>query len=241
LELAALLRENATTWGAARAVIERGLVEQLGAAVPRLREDARRPAGVEGIVGVLTPWFATYPQPQRSEQEWEAWWRAYALICENISAAALHGAMLAWARRPESEFLPKPGQLAAIAQETPTAAMRDATHAWQVLSACRDMLQPPREDTSAADEERRRQRRADIAGLLSDFKSKSLPAVERSQRVLQRGAKGAEIPDAELPYSGGTLAPGSALTPQMLRLLGRPVPQAPPPADDFEFSEEAGG
>jgi hypothetical protein len=24
-------------------------------------------------------------------------------------------------------------------------------------------------------------------------------------------------------------------------LLGRPVPQAPPPADDFEFSEEAGG
>jgi hypothetical protein len=39
------------------------------------------------------------------------------------------------------------------------------------------------------------------------------------------------FPDVELPYIGGKTAPGSALTPQMLRLLGRPVPEEPPPEE----------
>lgn len=42
----------------------------------------------------------------------------------------------------------------------------------------------------------------------------------------------------ELPYTGGVPAPGSALTEEMLRHLGRPIPVVPPAADEPpEFTE----
>jgi hypothetical protein len=207
-----------------------------------MREFAGRPAGLAGVEAALRPWFATYPQPQRSEEEWAAFWFGYTAVLEGFPEMALRGAMAAWAKRPDAEFLPKPGALAELAKATPTPAYRAAGHAYQVLQRCDDLLHINRRRAAMeTDGVKPEDQREAVAALLHDFKSKSIPAVERAQRVLQRGTRAADRPDAELPYSGGTPAPGSALTPQMLRLLGRPVPQAPPPADDFEFSEEAGG
>lgn len=50
------------------------------------------------------------------------------------------------------------------------------------------------------------------------------------------------FPTVPLPNTAGALAPGSALTPQMLRLLGRPIPPPEPPPEAEEppaFSEDA--
>lgn len=46
------------------------------------------------------------------------------------------------------------------------------------------------------------------------------------------------FPKVDLPYSGGTPAPGSALTAEMLRLLGRPIPTPPPPEDEAPAFDE---
>lgn len=47
------------------------------------------------------------------------------------------------------------------------------------------------------------------------------------------------LPLVELPYTGGIPAPGSALTAEMLRLLGRPIPVVPPSDEAPTFSEDA--
>lgn len=49
-------------------------------------------------------------------------------------------------------------------------------------------------------------------------------------------------PAVKLPDTGGKPAPGSHLTEQTLRALGRPLPVVPPPEEpeaDFGFSDDA--
>lgn len=217
------------------AVIEAGKVEELRAAVPELFREAAKPAELVGIVETLKPWFATYPQTQREEAEWADWWHGYAITCGHLPTAALQGAMKAWAKRPDAEFLPKPGLLADLARQTPTAAFKIAGRAHQILQLADDRLDRERVAANmGADHVKSEDQRAAVHALLADFHAKSEPVRERGRRVLTRGIANADKPDAELPYIGGAPAPGSALTPEMLRALGRSMPK--PSA--AQFSEE---
>lgn len=235
-----LLHSSATIQGGALAIIEAGRVEELRAAVPRMRDQARKPSGPEGVDDAIRPWFATYPQPERDDDDWVAFWGGYVIVVGHMSTASLRGAMATWAKRPDAQFLPKPGQLLELAQNTPTPAARLAGHAWQVLNQCDDMLQIQRTKAAMeADGVKPEEQRVAVAAMLHDFQAKSVPAVERAQRVLNRGAAGAERPDADLPSLAGATAPGSALTPQMLRLLGRPIPGAAPPVEEAPPPDDA--
>lgn len=209
----------------AASMIADGLVEELRTKVPVLYSTASRRAELDGIKRALTPWFATYPQPERSDPEWLAFWQGYVVACGHQPEAALVGAMEAWAKFPDSEFLPKPGRLAEIAAKTPTAAFKLAGRAHQVLQLADDRMDRQRVAAGMQrDKVKPEEQVQAVSQMLADFKAKSIAG---AKRVPPEGDKG--------PYIGGRLATGSALTPEMLRHLGRPVPPPPDPRDPVEF------
>lgn len=218
-------------------MIEAGCVDDLRAALPRLYEDAKRAAGINGIMAVITPWFATYQQPKRSDPEWEAWWTGYVIVCGNDSEEALAAAMEAWAKRGDAEFLPKPGALHELARSVPTPGFKFAGRVQKVLQAT-DELEGRRR--IAADIEARKttteEQAAAVAGMLHDFQARNTGVAARQRRLLERGWKFADQPDPPPRDNSDRLAPGSALTPLMLQILGRPIP-SPEPPDDGGFSE----
>lgn len=206
-------------------VIEAGLVEELRKAVPVLYSAASRGAGLEGLEAVLRPCFATYPQPERGKQEWIAWWASYVTVCGHLPIEALRGALVAWMKLPDSEFLPKPGRLAELARATPTAAFKFAGRAHQMLQLADDRMDRQRVAAGMQrDKVKPEEQVQAVSQMLADFKAKSIAG---AKRVPPEGDKG--------PYIGGRAATGSALTPEMLRHLGRPVPPPPDPRDPVEF------
>jgi len=80
-------------------------------------EGQMRPTGAQGVIAALTPLLAIYPQPERSEGEWRAWWAQYAEDLADVPPAALQEGVKAYRRGGDSEFFPKPGKLRALAWE----------------------------------------------------------------------------------------------------------------------------
>jgi hypothetical protein len=93
--------------------------------LPALREYAVRVSGEYGVKKVIGRRFALYPQPDRSEVEWAAWWDDYISALQDVPLESLEGAMEAYIREPGSEFLPRPGKLRELAflAQTKGAAM----------------------------------------------------------------------------------------------------------------------
>lgn len=237
LELGALLSSSPTVEGVALAVINADRVEELRTQTSILYQVAARPAGVDGVEAAIRPWFATYPQQERSDEDWTAFWAAYVTICGHLPEAALHGGMKAWARRSDAEFLPKPGMLAELSRTAPTAAFKFAGHAHNVLQLADDMQNRQRVlDNMERDEVKPEEQRQRVAELLAGFKAASEPVRERQDRILRRGVKYASAERAEeLPYIGGECATGSALTAQMHQAMGWPVPLPRDPREPAEF------
>ncbi len=100
------------------------LVEEARAALPVLLAAARQPAGLEGVQDVLGRRFVTYPQPARSEGEWAAWWDDYHEVLKDVPWGDLDAAMVEYMRSPDSDFMPKPGKLLALAQGIRSKAWR---------------------------------------------------------------------------------------------------------------------
>lgn len=92
-------------------------------ALPRVEEIARRPAGEAGVRAVVGRRFALYPQADRSDAEWAAWWEDYYDALADLPMVALEAAMAAYVRDPASEFLPKPGKLRDLAMRQPNQTM----------------------------------------------------------------------------------------------------------------------
>lgn len=227
MELEQLLSANVTPEDAASAAIEAGLVEDFRAALPALYSDAARGAGLEGIVAAITPWFPTYPQPERTEAEWREWWGGYTTVCGHHSQAALAGAMKVWANKATSEFLPKPGALSELARTTPTAAFKLAALVHNILQIADDRTDRQRVlENMERDLVKSEDQVQAVAEMLKEFKAKSVAGVKRIPPEKDKA-----------PYIGGEVAPGSAFTPEMLRHLGRPIPPARDPHDapSFDF------
>ena len=135
--LARLLRE-----GRAEAALEQiasvpALVEEVRAAYPAIMAQIA-PAPAEAVAAVLGRRFAIYPQPDRGEAEEAAFWEDYMEALHDIPAKALEDGMKAWVKLPSSKFLPKPGELRALALEAGAPLYTAASRARRIAK-----LAPP--------------------------------------------------------------------------------------------------
>lgn len=122
------------------------LREEARAVLPVLRAAATQKAGPEGVGEVIGKRLVLYPQPARSDAEWAAWWADYVDILSDVPWQALEAAMLTWVKDPKSEFMPKPGQLHALAMasEFPAAkTFNRAAKAMAVVKAEEARSKPP--------------------------------------------------------------------------------------------------
>lgn len=115
---------------------------EVEAQLPALEAAARAPANRDMITKIIQKRFSLYPQPQRSVEEWADWWAAYFDVLEGVPTSSIEAGMRAYVADPESEFLPKPGKLKALAEATPSRSLlrynraRSALH--EVAQAERD-------------------------------------------------------------------------------------------------------
>jgi hypothetical protein len=91
-------------------------------------------------VGVIGARFALYPQPQRTEAEWANWWRDYLNALAGLPADVVEEAMQTWVAKPDSQFLPRPGELRALA-----LVIRDRLARRQELALAGPVLAAPRQ------------------------------------------------------------------------------------------------
>jgi hypothetical protein len=226
-------------------LIEAGLLDDVRAALPELKADATAGAGPQGVQDALKEWFPVFPQPERSPAEWALFYRAYAEICGMISRPALRLALKAWAEGGDKQFLPKPGELRAL-------AFGQTTSAGKLYAKAKAAVE-------AADSESERLRiEADIAArgttmadqaqavrhMLAQFQREAAPGRERANALLKHGVRNASAGRAPLRPTGGIPAQGSALSPAMhatLKAQGyateTPRPAAPAPRTDDDLSE----
>ena len=136
---------------------------------------ATAPATPDEIKFLVGQRFVTFPQPERSEGEWAAFWEDHFAVLADVTASALEAAMDVIRMDPKLEFLPKPAKIRQIALMTPNRAVRayercraaveyqapstphpaDSDPAY-VDPSVRALLQPakPRAEPSAADKAR---------------------------------------------------------------------------------------
>lgn len=115
------------------------LREEARAALPALKAVAKFKAGAEGVKAVIGKRFVLYPQPERSEGEWNAFWEDYQDVLSSVPLASLEAAMRAWVAKPNSEFLPKPGQLYDLAHRTVSKSLRR----YQRVKRAMDLIDNP--------------------------------------------------------------------------------------------------
>jgi hypothetical protein len=125
--------------GEFRAIAENpALLAEAERALPALRRDAAWGASAAEIMAVLAPRFALYPQPDRSEGEWEAWWADYTHALDDVPPAAIEAAMAEYVKLPDSEFFPKPGKLRELARTVPNALTRAVQTAQRAIDAAQN-------------------------------------------------------------------------------------------------------
>lgn len=119
-ELTELLDASGSPDAAARRIVSSPeLTAEARAALPALQAVATAKAGQAGVKAVIGRRLVTYPQPARSDGEWEAWWADYFDVLSDVSLAALEAGMRAYVADPNSEFMPKPGRLRELAFTAP--------------------------------------------------------------------------------------------------------------------------
>lgn len=157
---------------ACRAIIgDPDLLAEVRSALPALQAVAEAKAGPEGVYRVITRRFSVYPQPQRTPDEWADWWSDYYDVLADVALASLEAAMRAWVARPDSEFMPKPGQLRELAFSTPCRSLGRYYRAKRAIQLAEEkpQLTGPRVDPS------------DVKAILADFQGKIHSERERPQ------------------------------------------------------------
>lgn len=152
--------------------------------------------------------FVLYPQPERSEAEWEAWWADYTAPLKDLPLAALEHAMAAHVASPDAEFLPKPGKLRAVALSAKyPAAVAYARSARAVAiadQAAQRRREPPKLNTLP---EGHKDREA-VKTMMAEFRA----------TMAARSVKEAAARPAIRPTHGKTDETG--ITPQLRALMG---------------------
>jgi hypothetical protein len=141
------------------------LVEEARQALPALHRVATAKAGEDGVRRVIGKRFETYPQPQRTDEQWAAWWADYYDVLSDVALASLEAGMRAYVADPQSEFMPKPGKLRELSF---TAPCRSLARYYRANLAVQLADTPPPAPRVPVDPETVRQ-------ALADFKAKRVP------------------------------------------------------------------
>lgn len=133
--------------------------------LPALRQQVE--GGGDALVKrVMLERFATFPQPQRSEQEWEFWWRDYVEALADQPAEAIRAGMRQWIKTDTTGFLPKPGQLLALVKAAAEPHWRAVSRATRLAKA------EPRRELSPDDLEARKAMAANVRQLFQPKETK---------------------------------------------------------------------
>lgn len=133
-ELKSLLVTSDDGYGAIRNIAENSMLRaECEAQLPVLHAAVKQKAGKVGVQQVIGRRFALYPQPDRSDAEWAAWWSDYYDALADLSWAALEAGMANYVRNPTSEFMPKPGKLLEVCRTTPNDASKAYYRATKAL------------------------------------------------------------------------------------------------------------
>lgn len=89
-------------------------------ALPALRDAALTPATEAQVRAIIGQRFALFQQPERTDGEWAAWWASYFDVLSDLTPFAVEAGMAAWVKRPEAEFMCKPGKLRELATTVPS-------------------------------------------------------------------------------------------------------------------------
>lgn len=89
-----------------------------------MRLVAAHPAQEGGVKRVIGKRLSLYPQEERGDAEWAVWWDDYVTVCGGVPEDALEAGMRAWIAKADARFLPKPGELLALARVQETQAGR---------------------------------------------------------------------------------------------------------------------
>lgn len=139
-QLSSLLEGNGSSDEAVAAIATNPvLLTEAARALPDLKAKATEPAEYAGVRRVIGRRFALFPQPERSDGEWAEFWADYTDVLGDLPEGAVEAAMAAWVRRPDAEFLPKPGKLLELARTTPNRAVRSYERAKAAMD-----YKPPR-------------------------------------------------------------------------------------------------
>jgi hypothetical protein len=137
-------------------------------ALPLLRQEALRPAGKAGVMRVISRRFALFPQPERDESEWAAWWADYVEALQDMTEAKIEAAMAAHIKSPEGEFLPKPGRLRALASEIETKSVAmEALNRVTMLRNREEQAAPPE-----SEKERYKPSQEEMKAIMAEFHAK---------------------------------------------------------------------
>lgn len=184
--------------------------------LPLLRARARAPASSADIRATIGRRLALFPQPDMSQGEWAAWWADYADALEGIGAEAIEAGLKAWIARPDSRFLPKPGELRAIASTSVTATGRSVAILARAV------------ERGAEAEALRRRERSSEDFQLEAVRIKRVPKVPEDREAVRNMAEGfaadqarriAERPRPDVRATHGELAPGHHVTQASLDLM----------------------
>lgn len=207
-----LVEEDNQRWAIQAIIDSPDLKAEAEAALPVLKAAATQKAGQGGVRQVIGKRFALYPQPQRSEGEWAAWWADYFDVLADVHWHALEAGMATYVRDPGSEFMPKPGKLLELARTAPVRVVRAYERAREAVT-----YRPPPPPLDPA--------------LLAELHGQDFPQPKAMADALEikrmgeeamrdiRGAKTA-LPTVELPSIAGKADEGG-LTPTMRALLAR--------------------
>lgn len=133
-------------------------------AYPLLKAHAA-PCGAHAVTRLLSELFPIYPQPDRSDREWVAFWQAYHEDLGDVPAEALRHAIKDYRQSEKAEFFPKPGPLRALALKRAEPILKAAFRA----KRCAESL-PRHEPTPETLEQRQEMARKvrEAMGIKSD-------------------------------------------------------------------------
>lgn len=180
------------------------LLAEARVALPALRNRALLPACAPGVREVVGKRFGLYPQPERNEAEWAAWWDDYTEALSDLPKSQIEAAMKAWIAKPESEFLPKPGQLRDLARQASNPAAV-AYHRAREASAIVTVAAEPYRGATAPQ------------GFIRPMPTgRDVEAVRAKAAAFMAAHESARKPAVTFKGAHGATIPGRAITAEML-------------------------
>lgn len=193
------------------------LLAEAGSLLPTLAQRVHQGATRPEIKDILFARFVVYPQPQRHDWQWDLWWADYYAILEGLTGEAIDAGLTKWVGLPDSEFFPKPGQLKALAEKTPTRTGRTIGIVQKAMTAAAEAARPVARSSVAPPHLKHVPKppedRQAVRGMIDEFRA------DQNFRAMYR-----ERPEVRPMH--GPLAEGHSVTGEMLSLLSRQAEDA---------------